>query len=101
MKKFISRLISRHLFSYLIIFSVYFYSINTFDNIPSFVVNVFLFFTFVFVLENNYQQYIEDKKKDKKQQTFREFIHNVDWPIVIGVSVLCIMIYVVLVIFVL
>lgn len=97
MNKIISRLISRHLFSYLVVLGVCFYTINKFENVPSYVLNLFMFFNFIFILENSYQQHLEDKAAGKKRQTFNQFIHNVDWPIVIIVAVICIAVYVALV----
>ncbi len=96
--KFISRLISRHLFSYLVIVAAYFYSINKFDRLPSFVSGLFILFVIISIAESNYQQYLENKANGKKSQTFKQFIHNVDWPIVIVVAGICILAYVALVI---
>lgn len=101
LKKIIGRLISRHLFSYLIVFGVCFYVINKFDNVPSLVINAFTFFNIIFILENSFQQYQEDKAAGKKQQTFNQFIHNVDWTIVIAILFICIALYAGLVIFIL
>lgn len=51
------------------------------------------------MLENAYQQYLEDKAVGKKHQSFGQFIHNVNWPIVIIVLILCILLYITLILF--
>ena len=87
MKKFLNRAMSRHLFSYLLVCFAYIYSVNKFDHVPSFLLNLFILFIFISLAESNYQQHQEDKAAGKKHQTFNQFIHNVDWPIVIFVAV--------------
>lgn len=99
MKNFFKRAISRHLFSYLLICIAYIYSVNKFDHVPPFLSTLFVLFVFISLAESNYQQYQEDKAVGKKHQTFKQFIHNVDWPIVITVVFICIALYAGLVIF--
>lgn len=101
LKKFFNRVISRHLFSYLLICFAYIYSVNKFDHVPSFLSTLFILFVFISLAESTYQQNLEDKAAGKKHQTFKQFIHNVDWPIVITVVFICIAIYAGLVIFIL
>jgi 4-hydroxybenzoate polyprenyltransferase len=97
LKKFFKRAISRHLFSYLLICFAYIYSINKFDHVPSFLSALFILFVFIYLAESTYQQYQEDKATGKKHQTFKQFIHNVNWPIVITVVFICIALYAALV----
>lgn len=105
LKKFLNRLVTRHFFSYMVIFFLFLYLINNYKGISLKIGGFIFFFVLFSLIENSYQQNIEDKaagvKKlsskefihTMKNQTFKQFIHSIDWFYVFGVSFLVVVLY--------
>ncbi|MEI5991556.1 hypothetical protein [Enterococcus crotali] len=100
MKKWIDRIVSKRLLTYLTFLTIYLYIINTFEQTSSILMYLFTLYILFFIIETTYTQSKEDRKSGKKKQSPSEFFHNVDWFVVLATAVVCIIIYVTLVILV-